>query len=167
MSSLTGPLRPPSRGLHHTTDLDVSASTAFAFAREIEKWPVWLPFLRSARVVEPDLPLRVGSEVAIASTLDADGEELYEVEAYIDGHLLALVGAYSIRRRIDVRIEGKGERSRIGVRFDYPTYGGVVGALIDRMTVRRNLDAALAEALVHFKGLVEYERSPDAVLADF
>lgn len=80
--------------------------------------------------------------------------------------MLALVGAYSVRRRFDFRVERKTERSKIVVRIDYPTYGGVVGALIDRFTARRKLDVALADALVHFKGLAEYERNPGTVLED-
>jgi uncharacterized membrane protein len=99
--------------------------------------------------------------------MPGEEEQLYEVDAYLEGHLLSLVGAYSVRRRVDFRIESKSERSRIAVKLDYPTYGGVVGALIDRFTNRRKLDVALADALVHFKGLAEYERNPSAILDDF
>jgi hypothetical protein len=70
---------------------------------------------------------------------------------------VSLVGAYSVRRRIDIRLEGKTERSKLAVRIDYPTYGGLVPALLDRLGTRRRLDAQLADSLLHFKGLVEYE----------
>jgi hypothetical protein len=43
----------------------------------------------------------------------------------------------------------------------------VLGALIDRFTSRRKLDIALADALIHFKGLAEYERNPGSLLEDF
>ena len=53
------------------------------------------------------------------------------------------------------------------MRVDYPTYGGVIGALFDRLTRRRKLDIALNDSLIHFKGLVEYDREPGGILDDF
>lgn len=159
--------RPAARGIHRSQDVATSAEAAFALICEVEKWPVWLSLLRSARRLDPAKALGAGSEVAIRSAIPGDDEELFEVEQYLEGHMLSLVGAYSIRRRIDLRVERKTERSKIVVRLDYPTYGGVLGALIDRVTVRRKLDVALGDSLVHFKGLVEYERRRDAILDDF
>jgi hypothetical protein len=49
------------------------------------------------------------------------------------------------------------------VRLDYPTYGGVLSEIVDRLTTRRKLDVALGDSLVHFKGLAEYDRSGEAV----
>ncbi|MFN2459657.1 MAG: SRPBCC family protein [Candidatus Velthaea sp.] len=159
--------RPAARGIHRSQDVATSAEAAFALICEVEKWPVWLSFLRSARRLDPARPLGPGSEVAIRSAIPGDDEELFEVEQYLEGHMLSLVGAYSMRRRIDLRVERKTERSKIVVRLDYPTYGGVLGALLDRVTMRRKLDVALGDSLIHFKGLVEYERRRDAVLDDF
>jgi uncharacterized membrane protein len=159
--------RPSPRALHRSQDVASPARTAFDLVCEVEKWPVWLSFVRSARLVNPDRPFGLGSEVAIhADVLGAD-EELFEVERFLPGHQLSLVGAFSIRRRIDIRIESKTERSKVVVRVDYPTYGGMFGKLIDRFTRRRKLDRALNDSLVHFKGLCEYDRAPDALLADF
>lgn len=158
---------PASRLIHRSQDVLTTAESAFSLICEVEKWPVWLSFFRSARRVDPGRALDVGSEIAIRSAIPGDEEELYEVDGYLRGHMLSLVGAYSVRRRFDFRVESKSERSKIVVRIDYPTYGGVLGALIDRMTSRRKLDIALADALVHFKGLAEYERNPGALLEDF
>lgn len=146
--------------LHHSTDLAVPAKTAFELLCAVEKWPVWLAFLRSVRRLEPGQPLGPGAEVAIRSTIPGEKEELYEVDRFVDGYIVSLVGAYSVRRRIDMRVEGKTARSKLVVRLDYPTYGGVVPALLDRVTARRRLDAQLADSLLHFKGLVEYEGDP-------
>ena len=159
--------RPSARALHRCQDVASPARTAFDLVCEVEKWPVWLSFLRSARRVEPAEPLALGSEVAIRSIIPGEDEELFEVDRFIPGHQLSLVGAYSVRRRIDIRVEQKSERSKLVVRVDYPTYGGLLGKVIDRLTRRRKLDAALSDALVHFKGLCEYDREPDALLADF
>jgi uncharacterized membrane protein len=148
--------------LYQSADLDVPAKTAFEFLSAVEKWPVWLSFLRSVRRVEPESTLGTGSEIAIRSTIPGQEEELYEVDRFVDGFIVSLVGAYSVRRRIDMRIEGKTARSKLVVRLDYPTYGGVVPAIIDRVTARRRLDAQLADSLLHFKGLVEYEGEPEA-----
>lgn len=158
--------RPSARAVHRAQDVASPAATAFARVCEVEKWPVWLSFLRSARLTEPHLPFGEGSEVAIRSNLPGEDEDLFEVDRYIDGYHVSLVGAFSCRRRLDFRIEQKSERSKIVVRVDYPTYGGVVGALFDRFTRRRRLDIALGDSLLHFKGLVEFERE-DGVLADF
>jgi hypothetical protein len=158
--------RPSGRAIHRAQDVASPAATAFARVCEVEKWPVWLSFLRSARLTEPHLPFREGSEVAIRWNVPGDDEELFEVDRFIPGHHLSLVGAFSCRRRMDFRIEQKSERSKIVVRMDYPTYGGVMGALFDRFTRRRKLDTALGDSLLHFKGLVEFERE-DGILADF
>lgn len=145
--------------LYQSADLDVPGKTAFELLRAVEKWPVWLSFLRSVRRLEA-APIGPGSEIAIRSGIPGAEEELYEVDRFVEGYIVSLVGVYSVRRRIDVRIEGKTARSKLVVRLDYPTYGGVFPALIDRVTVRRRLDAQLADSLLHFKGLVEYEGDP-------
>ena len=159
--------RPATRGLHSAADLVAAPSAAFALICEVEKWPVWLSFLRSARRIDPRLPLGLGSEVAVRSTIPGEEEELFEVDQFIDGHIVSLVGWYSVRRRIDMRLERKSERSKVVVRIDYPTYGGVIGALVDRLTVRRKLESALDDSVIHFKGLVEYDKGPNVILEDF
>ena len=159
--------RPSPRALHRSQDVASPARTAFDLVCEVEKWPVWLSFLRSARRVEPGEPLGLGSEVAIRSNLPGEDEELFEIDRFIPGHQLSLVGAFSVRRRIDIRIEQKSARSKLVVKVDYPTYGGVLGALVDRFTRRRKLDLALNDSLIHFKGLCEFDQSPDAILDDF
>jgi uncharacterized membrane protein len=158
--------RPSTRTVHRAQDVASPAAKAFARICEVEKWPVWLSFLRSARLTEPHLPFAEGSEVAIRSSVLGEGEELFEVDRFIPGHHVSLVGAFSCRRRLDFRLEQKSERSKLVVRLDYPTYGGVVAALVDRFTRRRKLESALGESLLHFKGLVEFERE-DGLLADF
>jgi hypothetical protein len=159
--------RPSARALYRSQDLASPARAAFDLACEVEKWPVWLSFLRSARRLEADRPLGIGSEVSIRSSLPGEREELFEVDRFLPGHQLSLVGAFSVRRRIDIRIEQKSERSKLVVRVDYPTYGGFLGRLFDRLTRRPKLEGALGAALIHFKGLCEYDRDPDAILADF
>ena len=150
-----------------TQTFSTSAESAFALICEVEKWPVWLSFLKSARLVDDGSPLGLGSEIAIRGAIPGDPEELYEVDQFLSGYIVSLVGAYSVRRRIDFRIESKAQSSKLVVRVDYPSYGGALGALIDRMTARRRLDRALGDSLVHFKGLVEFQASPDQILADF
>jgi len=146
--------------LYHSMDLEVPAKTAFELVASVEKWPVWLSFLRSVRRKAPETSLALGSELVVRSAIPGDEEELYEVDRYVGGFLLSLVGAYSVRRKIEIRIEGKGARSKLSVRIDYPTYGGPVAHLLDRATTRRRLDSQLADSLLHFKGLVEYEGDP-------
>ncbi|MBV8583669.1 MAG: hypothetical protein JO241_06700, partial [Candidatus Eremiobacteraeota bacterium] len=93
-------------------------------------------------------------------SIPGEEEELYEVDRLVDGYIVSLVGAFSVGRRIAMHIEGKTARSKLVVRVDYPTYGGLFSALLDRMTARRRLEAQLADSLLHFKGLVEYEGDP-------
>jgi hypothetical protein len=160
--------RPSARAIHRCQDVASPAATAFAKICEVEKWPVWLSFLQSARRTEPHLPFAVGTEIAIraAELGGSSDEELFEVDRFLPGFHVSLVGAFSCRRRLDFRVEQKSERSKIVVRMDYPTYGGLTGALVDRFTRRRRLDAALADSLLHFKGLVEFDPE-DGLVADF
>jgi len=136
-------------------DLDVPSERAFALLCEIDRWPVWMSFVRSARLADPAAPLGTAAEIIVESTIPGDDDGVFEVEHFIAGHVLALVGLYSVRRRIDFRVEGLGLRSRLVVRLDYPAYGGIVGSLLDQVTARPRLGRDLAASLVHFKGLVE------------
>ena len=113
-----------------------------------------------------DLPA-LGSEVALRSAIPGEDEQLFEVDRFLPGHMVSLVGAYSILRRIDFRVESKSQVVRVTARVDYPSYGGALGALFDRMTTRRRLESALGDSLVHFKGLAEFGAANGAPLEDF
>ncbi|MBD5635878.1 MAG: hypothetical protein IAI49_15535 [Candidatus Eremiobacteraeota bacterium] len=169
MVASSGPVeRLSPNALHCSQDLTSSPEAAFALICEVEKWPVWLSCLRSARRVDETQPFGLGSEIALRGKLAGEEEEFYEVDQFLDGYIVSLVGAFSLRRRIDFRIERKSRTAKLSLRLDYPSYGGAVGALIDKMTARRRLDRALGDSLVHFKGLVEYKDVPsDHLLADF
>jgi len=138
--------------------LEISAPAERIFARicEVESWPVWLPCVRRARLVAHDAPPAQGAEIAVRLDGDA-GEELYEVDGFIAHHRLSLVGAYSVRRRIEFRIERKTSSSKVHVRFVYPSYHGIVGGWLDAVRRRRQLADALQRGLVLLKGLVEAE----------
>ena len=116
-------------------------------------------------VLETDPPLGLGSEIIVRSTLSGGEEQLFEVDQFITNHRLSLVGAYSVRRRLDFRIERKTRLSRMSVKLSYPSYHGRFGAWLEQWRSGRKLDRALDEGLMHFKGLVEY-RSDDSLLAD-
>lgn len=152
----------------HSASLDVNctAEDAFALLCAVEKWPVWLSVLRSVRRASARGPLDLGSEVVIRSWLPGDEEQLYEVDGLITNYRLSLVGAYSVRRRIDFRIERRTSCSKVHMRLAYPAYHGRLGMLFDRWQRGRRLASALDDSLIHFKGLVEYERDAP-VLADF
>jgi hypothetical protein len=147
-------------------DLECAAEDAFSLLCAVEKWPVWLSFLRSARRQSANGELEVGSEVVIRSSLPGEEEQLFEVDDYITNYRLSLVGAFSVRRRLDFRIERRTSRSKLHVRLSYPAYHGRLGGLLDRWQRGRRLSNALDDSLVHFKGLVEYQRDAP-VLADF
>lgn len=159
--------KPGMRSFSGSLDIHTPAEAAFSLICAVEKWPVWLAFLRSARMINPKSGLAPGSEIVVRSAIPGQPEQVFEVDQYVENYHLSLVGAYSIRRRIDFRIERKTSRSKIHLRVDYPAYGGRVGALYDRLTVGRKLTATLRDSLVHFKGLVEYDRHPGSALADF
>ena len=163
------------RTLYGNLDVAATPESTFALLCAVEKWPVWLSFIRSARLADPKNPLAIGSDVIIRSALPGDEEQHFEVDQYIENHHISLVGAYSIRRRIDFRVErrmltmtGNGEtHSRIHIRIMYPPYNGWLGAALDRITHARKIAAALDHSLVLFRGLAEYNREPDEILADF
>jgi uncharacterized membrane protein len=154
------------RSLSGSLDIETSAEDAFALLAEVEKWPVWLSFLRSARLVDPKRPLALGSEVVLRSSIPGEEEQLYEVDGLIGNYHLSLVGAYSVRRRIDFRIERKTSRAKVHVKLTYPAYHGRLGAWVDQLRHGRKLNAALNHSLVLFRGMVEYHREPDACLAE-
>jgi hypothetical protein len=150
--------RPGLRSLSASVDVESSPEDAFAIVCAVEKWPVWLSFLRSARLAESCVPMQLGSDVVLRWTLPGEEEQVFEVDALIANYRLSLVGAYSVRRRLDFRIERKTTRSKVHVRLSYPAYHGRVGMLVDGWRRGRRLAAALEDAVAHFKGLVEYRR---------
>ena len=154
------------RALYASLEVNSSAEDAFALLCAVEKWPVWLSFLRSARLAAPNQPIGVGSEVIVRSSIPGEEEQLYEVDAFMTNYHLSLVGAFSVRRRLNFRIERRTSCSRVHVRLAYPAYHGRVGAFVDEWRRGRKLAAALEDALVHFKGLVEFQRD-ELALADF
>lgn len=166
MSVLTSPLdRTGTRSLTASVDLESPPEDVFSLLCSVEKWPVWLSFLRSARRLESGEPIGLGSEVVLRSTIPGESEELYEVDQFITNHHLSLVGAYSIRRRVEFRVERKTSRSRLHVRLSYPSYHGRIAALVGGWGRGRKLLGQLNVAVTNFKGLVEYRRN-DAALAD-
>ncbi|HEY9085173.1 MAG TPA: SRPBCC family protein [Candidatus Tyrphobacter sp.] len=166
MSVLTPTLdRTGMRSLSASVDVDSPPEDVFSLVCSVEKWPVWLSFLRSARRTAANEPIGLGSEVVLRSEIPGDAEELYEVDQFITNHCLSLVGAYSVRRRVEFKVEQKNSRSRLHVRLCYPSYHGKVAAFIDGLRHGRKLLAELHVAVNNFKGLVEYRRN-DAALAD-
>lgn len=153
------------RSYSASLDIESPVEDAFELLCAVEKWPVWLSFLRSAKVADPASPLGLGSEVIVRSSLPGDEEQLFEVDQFIANYHLSLVGAYSVRRKLDFRIERKTSRAKIHVKLTYPAYGGRMGALMDAIRRGRKLQRNLDDALVHFKGLVEY-RSLDGAVGD-
>jgi uncharacterized membrane protein len=153
------------RWLSASLDVDSSAEEAFELLCAVEKWPVWLSFLRSARLAAAATPVGLGCEVVVRSSIPGEEEQVYEVDAFVSNYHLSLVGAYSVRRRLDFRIERRTSRSRVHVRLSYPAYHGRLGSMMDGWRHDRKLSAALEEALIHFKGLVEFRRH-DPILAD-
>ncbi|HET9096785.1 MAG TPA: hypothetical protein VFN37_08995 [Candidatus Baltobacteraceae bacterium] len=134
----------------------------------VERWPVWLGFLRSAELVEPTVPICLGSEILLRSAIPGQDEQLFEVDHFITNHQLSLVGAYSVRRRLDFRIERKTSRCKLHARLEYPAYGGRLGVLYDAIGTGRKLATQLEESLTHFKHLAEYNHGEkDELLADF
>lgn len=138
-------------------DLHAPAEAAFSLLCEVEKWPLWLSFLRSAERLEPGAIAR-GSEVLLRSSIPGEPEQFYEVDQFIENYHLSLVGAYSVRRRLDFRIERKTTFAKLHARLQYPAYGGRLGILLDQIRSGRKISVQLESALVHFKHLVEYER---------
>lgn len=159
--------RPGTRLLSASVDVQTTAEIAFELLCAVEKWPVWLSFLRSAELIDP-APLGIGSEVMLRSAIPGHAEQLFEIDHFITNHQLSLVGAYSIRRRLDFRIERKTTRCRLHARLEYPAYGGKLGSLYDALGSGRKLGTQLDESLLHFKHLAEYNPAPkDELLADF
>lgn len=159
--------RPGTRLLSASVDVQTSAEAAFSLLCAVEKWPVWLSFLRSAELVDGSA-LGVGSEVVLRSAIPGHDEQLFEIDHLIMNHQLSLVGAFSIRRRLDFRIERKTSRCRVHARLEYPAYGGKLGALYDALNSGRKLATQLDESLQHFKHLAEYNPvAKDELLADF
>jgi uncharacterized membrane protein len=147
-------------------DLDCTAEQAFGLLCAVEKWPVWLSFLRSVRRANAEPELTLGSEVIVRSWLPGDEEQLYEVDGLIANYRLSLVGAFSLRRRLEFRIERRSACTKLHVLLAYPAYHGMIGTLLTRWQRGRRVASALDDSLLHFKGLVEFKRD-EPVLADF
>lgn len=160
--------RPGTRLLTAAIDVQAAAETAFSLLCAVDRWPVWLGFLRSAELLEPTAPIGLASEILLRSAIPGQDEQLFEVDHFITNHQLSLVGAFSVRRRLDFRIERKTSRCKLHARLEYPAYGGRLGVLYDGLRSGRKIATQLSESLVHFKHLAEFSRTEkDELLADF
>lgn len=160
--------RAGTRALTAAVDIQASAEKAFTLLCAVEKWPVWLSFMRSAQVSASRAGIAPGAEVVVRSGIPGEPEQLYEVDHFITNHQLSLVGAFSTRRRIDFRIERKTARCKLHVRLEYPAYGGKLAVLYDGVRAGRRLAVQLEESVAAFKHLAEYRDNPkDELLADF
>ncbi len=102
------------------------------------------------------------------AALPGERQQLFEVDHFITNYQLSLVGAYSVRRRLDFRLERKTTRCKLHARLEYPAYGGKLAMLLDAIRVARGLAAQLEESVLHFKHLAEYNvNAKDELLADF
>jgi hypothetical protein len=158
--------QPGVRAFGAVADLDAQPETAFSLLCAVQKWPLWLSFLRSADLVESAAPVGLGSEIAIRSALPGEPEQVFEVDQFIANYHLSLVGLFSVRRRIDFRLERKTARCRLHARVQYPAYGGLLGTLYDHVRSGRKLASQVEESVLHFKHLAEFG-SGDELLADF
>ncbi len=163
MAVLAEPRRDPRMHTFSASqDVDSAAQPVFALLCAVEKWPVWLPFVRSAKLA--GAPLSLESDVIVRSNLPGEEEQHFEVDAFVANYHLSLVGAYSVRRRIDFRVEQKTARTKVHLRVSYPAYHGRVGAALERWRRGKRLNAALEAALLHFKGLIERQHDDLAVV---
>jgi uncharacterized membrane protein len=160
--------RAGTRCLSAAIEIQAAVERAFSLLCAVQRWPVWLSFLRSAELVDSATPLGLGSEIRLRSAMPGETEQLFEIDHFITNHQLSLVGAYSVRRRLDFRIERKTSRCKLHVQLEYPAYGGKVGVLYDGLRAARKLATQLEESVVQFKHLAEYDaHAKDELLADF
>ncbi len=145
------------RGCAHfeaAIDLPAIPEEAFALLCTVEKWPAWLPLVRSAQR-QREGALALGDEVLLRLGEPRDEEQLFEVRRLVTNYCLTLVGAYSTRRRIDFRIERQSNRARLRVAWLYPTYHGAMGSAVDRLLRGRAVAGMLDRATMQFRGLLE------------
>ena len=155
------------RALSASVDVQAGAEAAFTLLCEVEKWPVWLSFLRSAELAAGS-GLGPESEVVLRSAIPGERDQLFEVDHFITNHRLSLVGAYSTRRRLDFRLERKTARCKLTVRVEYPAYGGKMALVMDALRDGRKLATQLEQSVTQFKHLAEYNhQAKDELLADF
>ena len=145
------------RGCAHfeaAIDLPAIPEEAFALLCTVEKWPAWLPLVRSAQR-QREGTLALGDEVLLRLGEPRDEEQLFEVRRLVTNYCLTLVGAYSTRRRIDFRLERQSNRARLRVAWLYPTYHGAMGSAVDRLLRGRAVAGMLDRATMQFRGLLE------------
>ncbi len=145
------------RGCAHfeaAIDLPAIPEEAFALLCTVEKWPAWLPLVRSAQR-QREGALALGDEVLLRLGEPRDEEQLFEVRRLVTNYCLTLVGAYSTRRRIDFRLERQSNRARLRVAWLYPTYHGAMGSAVDRLLRGRAVAGMLDRATMQFRGLLE------------
>ncbi len=166
--AVDGGVRPGTRSLSACADIQAAAETAFSLLCAVPKWPVWLSFVRSAQSSDAHAPIGVGGEILLRWAVPGETQQLFEVEHFITNHQISLVGAYSLRRRLDFRLERKTTRCKLHVRLEYPAYGGKLALAYDAVGAARKLAAQLDESVTHFKHLAEYNlHAKDDLLADF
>jgi hypothetical protein len=92
-------------------------------------------------------------------------QEDLEVTRFIRNAFLSFEAFYSAARRIDFRVERRGQLTRLACSIGYRVYGGMLPAAFHSLIARRRLARELRDSLVHLKNLLE-EKAGTTVIDD-
>lgn len=136
-------------------DLECTAKSAFEFAADPGRWPLWLSFVVSADPVA-DAPLGVGSELRVCMGAgNKRHPETFEIVRLVRNAFLSLEGELARSRRLDFRFEQRGRTARVAVGVGYPVYGGPWRGWLDAMFRRPSLARELRLSLQRLRAAIE------------
>lgn len=138
-----------------SVDVHAPAEQVFGTVSDIARWPTWFVCVVSAQQPQ-DRPLGLGEEIRVCLHAGRRRwQESFEVTRFIRNAFLSFEALYSAARRIDFRVERRGQLTRLGCSIGYPVFGGVVPMLADAAVRRRRIARELRDSLVHLKNMLE------------
>jgi len=138
-----------------SVDVHAPAEQVFATVSDIARWPTWFVCVVSAQQPQDRL-LDLGEEIRVCLHAGRRRwQEAFEVTRFIRNAFLSFEALYSAARRIDFRVERRGQLTRLACSIGYPVFGGLLPALADAALRRQRIARGLRDSLVHLKNMLE------------
>lgn len=146
--------------VEHTVTFDASPETVWAFVSDVRRCPEWVTFADEMHHVDEGNAREGYRYVEYGGVGPMRSESEWEIVEFDPPHRQVHVGDLGIMEptlTITVEPEGKGTRWTQAVEFEALPRLRLLGRLLERLFIRRQMDRGLGRTMAEGKRLVERE----------
>ncbi len=116
-----------------------------------EDFPKYMSSVKNVRQLTPDMTHWEGSIAGIDEEWDAKTTD------FVEDKLIGWQSTAGFRNKGHVKFDDLNGRTNVTVHFEYDPPGGVVGIVVDKVSIGRQFDQTLENDLSRFKAQAEIE----------